>query len=276
MHQLWARYRSHEHDEFAPPLQIVSFGLEQWHPGRVHRRGHSELYGVEYVLEGDVAFTQEGKEYLVGKGEVYLLRRGVAHVYRTGPSGTLRKYYIALEGPLLESLLLATGLDDCDHVVPDSPHEVERLFKQIHSAMAEKRSNYAFELSSLAYRLLIDLSRSVSRRYPEPIRAAVEFIDQNLTKQLTTDEIRGVTGLSPTHFNRLFRQHVGLSPKQFFIKHKLAWARHLLEESPFSIKEISATLGYEDPLYFSSQFRKHTGLSPRFHRRRANQIAHRK
>ncbi|MBD3242083.1 MAG: AraC family transcriptional regulator [Chitinivibrionales bacterium] len=264
--QLWTRLRSPQYDDFAPPLQIVSFGGEEWHGGRFFERTRSEMFGVEYVRHGSVSFVQDGKSYTVGPGQVYLLRRGVAHRYTADRPGPMRKYYIALEGALLESLLLATELDSCDHIAPDSPERVVHLFEQIRESMQHKPPGFALELSALAYRLLLELSGSRSRRYPEPVRAAIEFIDQNLTRSLTTADICAVAGLSQTHFNRLFRRHVGLSPKQFFIRHKLAWAEHLLTQSHFSIKEIAATLGYEDPLYFSSQFRAHLGVSPKRYR----------
>lgn len=264
--QLWTRLRSPQYDDFAPPLQIVSFGSEEWHGGRFVERTRSETSGIEYVREGTVSFVQDGRSYSVGPGQVYLLRRGVSHRYAADRPGPLRKYYVALEGTLLESLLLATELDTCDYTVPDSPERVVQLFQRIMELMQHKPAGFALELSTLAYRLLVELSSSRSRRYPEPVRAAIEFIDQNLTRPLTTADICAVAGLSQTHFNRLFRQHVGLSPKQFFIRHKLAWAEHLLTQSHFSIKEIAATLGYEDPLYFSSQFRSHVGVSPKQYR----------
>jgi AraC family transcriptional regulator of arabinose operon len=110
------------------------------------------------------------------------------------------------------------------------------------------------------------LSRSASRRYPEPVRAAIEHIDRNLNRDLSSGDLSGAAGLSLTHFNRLFRRNVGLSPKQFFIRHKMAWAEHLLRDTHLSVKEVAATLGYADPLYFSGQFKKHAGSSPKHYR----------
>lgn len=274
--QYWARIRSSQYDDFAPPLQIVSYGEEQWHPRRMHERERSELYGVELVLEGDVDFVQDGAHYVVGPGEVYLLRRGVPHRYATGPSTHLSKQYVTIDGALLESVLLATGMDTVDHVVPEQPGLIREIFDTIGHLMTTKPDGFALELSAVAYRLLVVLSYSVSHRHPEPIRAAIEYIDQNLTRPLTTEDICRVAGLSQTHFNRLFRQHIGVSPKQFFISHKMAWAEHLLTDSQFTIKEIATTLGYEDPLYFSSQFRRHMGISPKFYRQSGGRRTRRK
>lgn len=264
--QYWARLRSPEHDEFAPPLQIVSFGAEDWQPGREYLRQRSDMFGVEYVREGSVEFLQDGRRYTVRPGEVYVLRYGVFHRYTAAPPVTMRKYYVSLRGTMLEPLLLATGMDSCDHVVPDTPSAVEDLLLQIRDLLHAKPAGYSLELSVLAYRLIVVLSRSVSRRHPEPVRAAIEHIDRNLNRDLSSNDLSAAAGLSLSHFNRLFRRHVGLSPKQFFLRHKMAWAEHLLRDTQYPVKEVAATLGYTDPLYFSAQFKKHAGSSPKLYR----------
>jgi AraC-like DNA-binding protein len=266
--QLLVGRRGAAHDEFAPPLQVLSFGAEHWVAGRYYERQRSEMFGVEYVVAGDAELVQDGKRSVAAPGQVYLLRSGVRHRYGAGPSGSLDKYYVSLGGALLDSLLLAAGLDGCDVVRPEHPQEIERLLLRIRELMQTKPAGFAMEQSMLAYRLLAELGRSHGRRYPQPVAAAVEFIDRNLTQPLSTAQICAAAGLSRTHFNRLFRRHVGVSAKQFFLRHRMGWARHLLADSDLPVKQIASTLGYDDPLYFSSQFRKQVGVGPRAYRRR--------
>jgi len=264
--QYWTRLRSSQFDDFVPPLQIVSSGIEHWIAGQFFERRPSHMYGIELVTAGNAEFVQDGRSYLVQPGEVYFLRRNVNHLYRTGPAGYYDKEYIALEGVLLESLLLATGMDACDHAVPGDPEAVAGIFQEIRHSFTAKAPGFTLELSRIAYRLILLLARDVARRYPDPVRAAIEHIDRNLSRTLSSGHLAAVAGLSQTHFNRLFRRHVGISPKQFHTRHKMEWAEHLLTESKLSVKEVAATLGYDDPLYFSSQFRKHAGVSPRHFR----------
>ena len=47
---------------------------------------------------------------------------------------------------------------------------------------------------------------------------------------------------------------------------KMEHACHLLDTSQMSVKEVAASLGYEDQLYFSRVFSKTIGLSPRAYR----------
>ena len=47
------------------------------------------------------------------------------------------------------------------------------------------------------------------------IEAACRFIEQNLDDALSLDQIAGHVGLSPFHFQRLFKKRLGISPRQY-------------------------------------------------------------
>lgn len=212
---------------------------------------------------------QEGNEYVIRPGEVYVLRKGCSHAYGTGRTGFLHKRYITMEGPALERMLHAGGVAGRDFIRPAAPRRVEGAMRRIDRLMRDKPEGFTLELSRLAYDLLLELGRSTTPQYPTPVRAAVEFIQQNLDRPVSSREICERTGLSPTHFNRLFRKHLGTSPVSYFIAQRMAWARHLLTATALSVKEIALTVGYDDPLYFSARFKRHVGLSPRGYRGRS-------
>lgn len=75
-------------------------------------------------------------------------------------------------------------------------------------------------------------------------------------------------GMSPSHFSRIFHQVTGESPRDFLVEARTQRARHLLEETDFSVKEISERLGYTDIFFFSRQFKEKTGFSPSSYRTR--------
>ena len=53
-----------------------------------------------------------------------------------------------------------------------------------------------------------------------------------------------------------------MSPKEHIISIKTERACDLLKTTDLSVKEISYSLGFSDPLYFSRFFKAETGLSP--------------
>ena len=63
------------------------------------------------------------------------------------------------------------------------------------------------------------------------IEKAIRFLDDNFQDQPDLDAIAGHVGLSPFHFQRLFRRWVGITPKRFLQFLTVDYARGLLERS---------------------------------------------
>lgn len=73
--------------------------------------------------------------------------------------------------------------------------------------------------------------------------------------------------LSPDHFSRLFKQHTGVSPRQFILDARLDLARRLLLFSSHTVTRIAQLAGFSDVYHFSRQFKAHTGRAPTRFRR---------
>lgn len=255
---------TNKYDTFTPPLYVESAGSSQWGQGHCFKRKCSEVFSVEYVISGNAELIQDGVANLIGPGEVFILRNGCNHEYKTGPAGFLHKRFLNLAGPMLDPLLQMTGLWGIDHIKPISSNLISWHEKKILKVLKEKKGNFILELSSLAFGLMLELARSMQPEYPFAVKSAIEFISQNLTKTISIKDICTHVGLSQTHFNRLFKQHIKMSPISFFLEQRFAWARYLLSNTTMSIKEIAQTVGYDNPLYFSAQFKKNSGVSPKY------------
>ena len=100
------------------------------------------------------------------------------------------------------------------------------------------------------------------------ISRSIQFMEQNLDKKLSLNEIAEEAGYSPSYLTTLFRKKTGYSPSSYFSHLKIAKACEYLDFSKHKIKEISFLMGYTDPYYFSKDFQKKIGLSPRNYRKR--------
>jgi AraC family transcriptional regulator len=98
------------------------------------------------------------------------------------------------------------------------------------------------------------------------IRRAIEYINQNLERDLPLEEIAKVANMSKYHFAKSFRQVVGMPPHQYLVRMRVEKARKLLVESEMSVTEVANLVGYEDTGQFSGQFLKIVGTTPRRYR----------
>ena len=55
---------------------------------------------------------------------------------------------------------------------------------------------------------------------------------------------------------------MGCSPISYLLARRIAEGKHLLENSNYSVSQISLSLGFSSPSYFTQRFKKAVGLSP--------------
>lgn len=113
---------------------------------------------------------------------------------------------------------------------------------------------------------LMAVLRNPKQPEPSATEQAIEntrqFIAENISKNLTVEDIAEKANLSATHFSRLFKKRYGTSVRQYIINRKIALAQTLLATTRLSIKEISARAGFQDQLYFSRLFSAKLHISP--------------
>jgi AraC-like DNA-binding protein len=259
---------SHEHHPVLPPIRVTIALVSRWGPGDYYEQVNRQVLSFNLVTKGNMAYQQEHKRGTVGRGEVFIAHKGKSQRFETGDAGFLHKRSILVEGIGLDALLQVTGLTAIDHVTFENPPRITRLFRDCYRLMRDKPSGFASESSLLVYALINECYHSIAARYPPAVRAAIEFMEQNLKTNPSLPTIAAAAGLSVRNCIRLFRLHLDDSPLSFFIDLKINAAKAMLMHSALSIKQIGIEVGYEDQFHFSSQFKQRTGQSPRDFRQR--------
>lgn len=94
------------------------------------------------------------------------------------------------------------------------------------------------------------------------IADTLDYIEGNLDKQLTLEDLAEVACLSPSQFHRIFKKETGRTPFIFIEEMKMAKAYELISEGKVMIHELAYHLGYKDYETFTRAFKKHFYLSP--------------
>ena len=75
------------------------------------------------------------------------------------------------------------------------------------------------------------------------IAVAIEYLKANFKEQPSLDEVANVVGLSPSHFQRLFSDWAGVSPKKFIQYLSLDYAKQILKNSEVSLLDAAYETG---------------------------------
>ncbi len=93
------------------------------------------------------------------------------------------------------------------------------------------------------------------------IARALRYIDDNVDAQPSLDDIASATGLSPAHFQRLFSQWVGVSPKRYQQYLMLDHARDLLQNR-FTVLDTALETGLSGASRLHDLFLRWEAMSP--------------
>ena len=145
---------------------------------------------------------------------------------------------------MLESMKYASLLTDNRELIT---HMIEHVFTE----------NYLFRNSD-------DVK---SAPFSEEIQRAVRYMNQNLHKKISIEELAEHVFLSHSGLIWKFRQELHTSPSHYLQLLRMRTAKRLLLSSPYSITEISELCGYQNPYYFTNTFHKYSGMSPTDFRR---------
>ncbi|MCM1188019.1 MAG: AraC family transcriptional regulator [bacterium] len=99
------------------------------------------------------------------------------------------------------------------------------------------------------------------------IAPALDYVEQNYSQQFSIEYLADLCRFSPTHFRRVFRDIMHVSPLDYVNHTRIANACNLLQSTEDSILDISESVGFHSVSSFNRCFIKTMQMSPREYRR---------
>lgn len=100
-------------------------------------------------------------------------------------------------------------------------------------------------------------------RYPTgQIKRVVKNIRQDPSRHVSVTDLAKEAGLSVPHFQRRFKDEIGMPPKEYLNRCRIEYAKSLLRDTKLSVTSTAHELGFSSSQYFATVFRKYTGLTP--------------
>ncbi|MEH6407968.1 MAG: AraC family transcriptional regulator [Leeuwenhoekiella sp.] len=90
----------------------------------------------------------------------------------------------------------------------------------------------------------------------------IQYIRENLYKPLQIEELSNKACMSESHFYRVFKNELGISPVDFINNERIKLAVSMLQNPKRKIKEVYMECGFESRSYFNRVFKKLKKVSP--------------
>ena len=279
-----------------PSRVLTSAGLG-WSGIEVARFvGHDELsippspkhHAIIYLNRHPLDLTQrldgQGREERVHRGEVAIIPEGRAWEWKFKGETESDVLPLCLEDAFLREAARSVDLDpEGVEILPIlglRDPRIEQIGLLLKAEIeAEGLLGGRLYAESLATALAISLIREHSSLGRKAARKAardhagglsrralkevIDYIGDNLEKDLTLAEMAGVARMSPYHFSRLFKESTGLTPHRYVIDRRVQRAKELLCGSALPIAEIALTCGFANQGHLNRHFKRLLGVSPK-------------
>ena len=156
--------------------------------------------------------------------------------------------------------------------------EIAQLVSKIFIELENQENNYRSMVRSLVWSFMIKLARTSAADNVDKddnylnisrIAPALNYISENYIEPIRLHELAYVCKMSVTHFRRLFTTAMNIAPSEYIYTVKIKMASILLQNTEYSILEISMKVGYTTLSSFNRHFKRIMGVSPREWKKRS-------
>lgn len=259
--------------------------------GRQHFHNCLEI-GICHSDSGFMEFF--GEPFPFRAGDVTVIPMNVPHTTYSTPGTRSHWTYIFLDSQELFRHLLPPAWEKFgiySHAFQDyhlifSRGEYPNIYTQATAAVQElEEQNFGYQLSvtGLLLSLYVEVLRIQLSKYNDTassrtsehredtkqeadyallIAPALDYIEKNYMQQFSIDYLADLCHWSPTHFRRVFREIMGMSPLDFVNNTRIAKACNLLRSTNDSILNISEAVGFCSLSSFNRTFSKVMQIPP--------------
>lgn len=103
------------------------------------------------------------------------------------------------------------------------------------------------------------INHSKSHKHIEKI---LEFIDMNLSHNISLNDIADFIGLNPSYVSKIFKDHIGKNYVDYLNRSRIEKAKQLLINTKLAVKEVGFRVGFNSVQTFTRTFKKYEKITP--------------
>lgn len=218
----------------------------------------SSFTRVYVVTSGCATLEFDHKSVDILPGYVYVVPAGLEFSYSCSES--CEKYYFHL------TLLMPDGQDvfryvkDC--IIIEDTLAKDIISRSFNLDTVDSLINIKSFLYSVVSKCLNKIDNIPVKKYSDFVMNIISYIDNNLSSNLTVEEIAQVFFCSGSKVRKTFKDQTGISIGKYISDKVMYSAEAQLRMTQKPIRDISENLGFCDQFYFSRCFSLKYGISP--------------
>ncbi|TBR38473.1 AraC family transcriptional regulator [Marinomonas agarivorans] len=236
------------------------------------KHAHEE-YSFGVTLAGRQDFFAKGAYHHSNPGNVIVFNPGEVHDGESGIEDSLQYRMLYLHPDQFMPFLNSAGIKQrVDFQIPDTLSDDRHLRQhilQLTDLIADKNSSKLEQecaMYQMAEYIALRYGQSASANtqiHPDHcLLKAQTFIEDNISTDLSLEDISRAANLSKYHFLRLFKQHFNITPHQYILNSRLNRAKADLAAGK-SLDDVVFNYGFSDLSHFNRRFKPVFGMTPK-------------
>lgn len=251
-------------------LHLGFCGYSSCEPRHTYGPAVRPNYVIHIIQSGKGKFQYGTHTFELGKNYGFFIPPNVQTTYWADEADPWSYLWIGIDGIKCEEYLRTLGITESHPVF--QVNSSEKLFQVIRNMIAHRDgSEYnRFMIQGYLYHFLAELSFSIQLQLPnrsheqtgEHVQNALRFIKKHYAEPIGITEISKHISLNRSYFSTLFKQEMGMSPKEYLTNFRITRAQALLSSTKFSVDDIAHSCGFASSISFVKAFKAMTGLTP--------------
>ncbi len=227
----------------------------------------SENICIEYVESGSGIVRCGNKFFRPSARDTFILPKGQPTYYWSNVENPWKKYWINVEGKLLDKLCEAYEIKNIVHYHNlDINSEIHRLID-----LEKCQHDCTASLIEIINDIFFKMYSHTLKEEPNNLATKVlNYISEHIAEPFSTKEMESIFGKSRYQIYRVFKEQYGINPYTYYLNKKISLAKELLVSSSLPISDIACTLSFYDEYHFSKCFKQKEGISPSAYRKGKN------
>lgn len=233
---------------------------------RLHSHETLELF---FLKKGDVIYITEHQEYPLPQNCLVISRPFERHMIRINDFTEYERYVILFDEKKIGTNFYKHLSGNVNIINFDGNSLVLDLFRKLdyyrkHLAEDALESMLAHLIEEIICNACL-ISKNIEQLNTCSVNPLIQqaqmYIDYNITKPISIDDICNTLYITKSHLHRLFMKHLNISPKQYILSQKLLRAKQeiCLGNKP---SNVCITYGFTNYSTFYRDYKKYFDHSP--------------
>lgn len=216
---------------------------------------HPDRYTFSYVFAGGAQLVSNDRLYMLEQGDLVVIPPYVAH--QTWIEHLF--HYMVIRFPMPHALLsLDCGKKGITIIKNNNSYNDEyfKWFEEIKTNLTD-RSNMPKLFQPF-------LAQEVAHLTPHKtfLKKALVHLEHNFHRRIPLEELSDITHLSESHFHRVFKSYIGISPTRYLQNLRIEKAKELIKVRN-AFTSIAYDTGFFDQSHFNKCFKTNVGMIPK-------------